>query len=47
MAVAAIQSENRPVKKVEAFFRLLYGEHMRGLSTPKRQEDEKSPIQLR
>jgi len=29
MAVAAIQPENRPVTKVEAFFRLLYGEHMR------------------
>ncbi|MCC8438704.1 hypothetical protein HP567_029665 (plasmid) [Brevibacillus sp. M2.1A] len=29
MEVVAVQPENRPVTKVESFFRLLYGEHMR------------------
>ncbi|MCM3625257.1 MULTISPECIES: helix-turn-helix domain-containing protein [Brevibacillus] len=29
VAVAAVNTESRPVTKVEAFFRLLYGEHMR------------------
>ncbi|MEB8615831.1 hypothetical protein P4G83_28775 [Bacillus cereus] len=43
MVVAAIQAENRPVTKVEAFFRLLYGEHMRDFPRQRVRKVRKAP----